>query len=146
VQLLYNVVESRHSVLIHRDAETAVHAWVQAHPDTMLRHYFLNGIQHFEQDAGAVLDRATIVVGAHVGCAHKELAQQVAIGCMHFHTVKTGIDGVAGSRFKVLHNLLDFRYSELVWCNSILEALRREGLVVRVDSRWSNRQLSAMEV
>jgi hypothetical protein len=45
--------------------------------------------EHFEKETCALLDRAAVAVGALVGTIAQKLVDQIAIGTVHFHAVKT---------------------------------------------------------
>ena len=71
-----------------------------------------NGIDyrrhHFFQKAQSVVTRATIGIAAQVGCRAQKLVNQVAVGAVNFHAIKTRSDGIQGSLAKVGHHLRDF--------------------------------------
>ena len=58
---------------------------------------FNTGICHFQQQPGAVFQRAAILVITQIGAVLQELVQQITIGTMYMHTVKTGSFGVNGA-------------------------------------------------
>ena len=59
---------------------------------------------HFQHQAGAVPDAAAIVVRALVGAGFQKLVQQVAVGAVDFHAVKTAGNGVARRMAEVQHD------------------------------------------
>nr|GEU28208.1 urease accessory protein G [Tanacetum cinerariifolium] len=69
-------------------ARRQVHAHAVGAPDGD------TGVGHFQHQAGAVVDRAAVVVGALVGFVLQELVEQVAVGAVDFHAVKTRCLGV----------------------------------------------------
>src|SRR5471032_3016390 len=55
------------------------------------------GVRHFEHQAGAVGDRAAVVVAAPVAAVLQELVEPVAVGAVHFDAVEAGLLGVFGA-------------------------------------------------
>jgi hypothetical protein len=60
----------------------------QADADAAAAHRLGHVAHHLQQQAGAVLDRAAVVVGAPVGAALEELVEQVAVGAVHLDAVE----------------------------------------------------------
>ena len=60
-----------------------------------------NGLGHragyFKHKAGAVLHAAAVLVGALVAGGVQELLQQVAVGAVQLHAIKTGFEGQLGA-------------------------------------------------
>lgn len=63
-----------------------------ADPDPASADLLGNGIDHLEEKAGAVLDRAAIGVRAFIGAGAQELVDQIAVGSMDLDAVESGFD------------------------------------------------------
>ncbi len=63
----------------------------QANAGAACANLFCNRIHDFQEEAGAVFDRAAIFVGALVGAGFQELLDQITVGGMDFDTVETGL-------------------------------------------------------
>lgn len=50
---------------------------------------------------------ATEAVGAQICCDRKELVHKVAVGAVDFHTVESGVDGIACRGSEIVYRLLD---------------------------------------
>jgi hypothetical protein len=70
-----------------------------------------HGRHHFQQQAGAVLDAAAVVVGAVVGAGLEELVDQVAVGGVDLDAVEAGADGVLRGVAVGLHDARDLSAS-----------------------------------
>ena len=55
-----------------------------------------NGIYDLEGEAGAVLDRAAVLIRTLVRHCLQELVDEIAIRAVDFNTVETGLDGILG--------------------------------------------------
>ena len=61
-----------------------------------------------EQEASAVLERASVLVGAMVGDGREELVDQVAVSTVDLDRVHASLVGAGGGGAKGLDDLLDF--------------------------------------
>ena len=61
-----------------------------------------DGVRHFEQEAGAVLDRTAVAIVALVRAVLQELVEEIAVRAMHLDAVKTGCFGVLRAATKGL--------------------------------------------
>ncbi|MNS51282.1 hypothetical protein D3C72_839520 [compost metagenome] len=68
---------------------------------------FRHRIDNFQQEAGAVFDRAAILIRALVGAGFQELLDQVAIGGMDFDAVETGLQSRACAAAVILEDEAD---------------------------------------
>lgn len=66
-----------------------------------------DGLDDLEQQTGAVLERAAVMVGALVGDRGQELVDQVAVGAVDLDSVHTGLVGADGALGERLHDLRD---------------------------------------
>ena len=105
-QLAHHMLEQRLRVALRRvvDGRDGREADAHAVGADLLRH---SG-HHFEQEAGAVFDAAAVRVGAVVGAVAQEGVDQVAMGAVDFHAVKTGGNGIGGGLTEVVHHTGDF--------------------------------------
>ena len=62
-----------------------------AHPDPVRTQDGTHRVDHLEQEARAVGDRAAIRVGALVGAVAQELIDEVAVRAMQFDAVEPGV-------------------------------------------------------
>ena len=67
-----------------------------------------NTLHHFHHQAGTVFDAAAVRVGTQVGAGAQKLVDQVAVGGMHFHAIKTRCNGVARGAAVVGHDARQF--------------------------------------
>ena len=63
-----------------------------------------HGLHDFLQKAGAVFNRAAIDIAALVAARAQKLVDQVTVGRMHLHAIKTRSHGVGGGPAVVFHN------------------------------------------
>jgi hypothetical protein len=66
------------------------------------------GIGNLEQDAGAVFDRTTELVGAMVGARLKKLVEEIAVGAMDLAAIEARTLGVLGGQAELLENGVNF--------------------------------------
>jgi len=70
-----------------------------------------HGVRHFEQEAGAILDRSAIAVVAPVAAVLQELVEQIAVRAMDLDAVEPGLFRVLGAMsigFDDVRKLLGF--------------------------------------
>ena len=82
-----------------------------------------DGLGDLDQNAGAVLERAAVVVGALVGDGAQKLGNQVAVCAVDLDHVEAGLDGADGGGLPGLDELLDLGDGHLL-------GVRVGGLVV----------------
>ncbi len=66
----------------------------QVHANAVRPPYRDGSVGHFEQEAGAVLDRAAVLVRPMVRTVLEELVRQVAVGAVDLDAVEAGDPGV----------------------------------------------------
>src|SRR3954449_12722120 len=66
-----------------------------------------DGPDHFQQEARAILQGPTILVGAIVDAGREKLGEQVPVGCMQLHAVEAGLARAPGASSERVHELLD---------------------------------------
>src|SRR5262245_24961623 len=115
--------------------------------DAQARTLGANGSSHrvddLEQEPHAVLDAASISVGALVGAVAQELIDQISIRAMHLDAVEAGRKSVTCPLRILRYDTGDLRRLKRAWRRDRLEAVRREGPCVRPDGRRGNRQGAA---
>ena len=80
----------------------------QAHTDTMRRPYRGYIIQNVVEQAHTVLDIAAVSIHAMITAIAQELINDVSIGTMDFHAIKTRLSGQFGAVSELHHNVPDF--------------------------------------
>ena len=67
-----------------------------------------DGVGHFEQEPGAVFDRAAVAVVALVGAVLQELIKQIAVRAVDLDTIEAGRFGVLGATAEGFNDAWDF--------------------------------------
>ena len=73
-----------------------------------------DGLGDLDENAGAVLEGAAVVVGALVGDGGKELGDEVAVSAVDLNHVEAGLDGTDGRGLPRLDELLDLSDGHLL--------------------------------
>lgn len=112
-ELVRHVVEQWLRVRVGRIVGRSDRREPQTYP--VAAYFLYHGLHDFEQQAGAVLDRATISVGAVVRAAAQELVEQVPVGAVNFHAIKAGTDGAVRRVPVVGHDAGQLIESQCAW-------------------------------
>lgn len=83
-----------------------------------------NGADDFEQEAGAVFERATVGVLAVVDGGTQELSDEIAVGAVEFDAIEARLLGPGGGLAELLDDLGDFVGGD----GAGFEAVERVGL------------------
>jgi hypothetical protein len=97
-------------------------------------------------EAGAVLRRAAVLIGAPVGRRGEELVEQVAVGAVDLHAVRSRRDGPAGRGDEVLQGCPELCGGHRLRHGVGLLALLGERLAVDGDRAWSKDAAAAVDV
>ena len=99
-------------------------------------------IGNFKQKAGAVFNGATISIAAGVGFVLQKLVDQIAIGGMNFHAIKTGTLGVFRTFGIGGDNAGYFRSFEGAWCDVIFLRAQQRDMSGRLNRARRDRQFT----
>ena len=105
-QLTGGIAERRRRVAVVHVVEAAEGR--QADADALLAPNPDHGLGDFQQQPGAVLHRAAVLIRARVRAVAQELIRQVAVRAVDLHAVKPGGLGVPGAVHVLLHDAGDF--------------------------------------
>jgi len=139
-QLAGDITEGFSQILITHVMQ--VGPWRQMHTDPASAPDFNRGIGHFEQQARAVFDAATVLVGTFVGAALQELVEQVTICAMYLDAVKTGGLGVLGARAVGLDNIGDLGSLQCAWYREINLGAYQADMALGGDGARGNRRFA----
>ena len=109
-------------------------------------HSVNHGLRHFAQQADAIFDCAAIIVGTQIGVVAQELVNQIAIGCVNLHPVKTCGHRIFGGMDIIRNNAWEFGNIERARFCVILFALWRMGQARGRGGRRRYRLRAAQEI
>ncbi|MNN54553.1 hypothetical protein D3C81_1693760 [compost metagenome] len=90
VELLNQVTVGRHDVAVGRRVTRIGCHWRKADANPVTAPDRNYGFGDFKRQSSPVLDRTAIAVSALIGGIAQKLVEQIAVGRMDFHTIKTG--------------------------------------------------------
>src|SRR4029077_1571810 len=122
-QLLCDIVKQRNRVAVRYSIPSS--AGRDAHRDTVSAPHRNHCVYHLQQEAGAILDRATIHVGSLVDAILQKLIGQVAVTRVKLDAIKSGsLCALAGFAI-VLDDARDFSDVQSAVRRRLLPSLRR---------------------
>ena len=108
--------------------------WGEAHTKAIRTYSSGHGVYDLAQEAQAVLQRATVSIIALVGMCGDELVDQITVGCVNFHAIETGVDGIACRLGVLPDQIADFSQIQCAWKRRLNQlADTRAGLNERLD-------------
>ena len=88
--------------------------WGQADAGALGADGLGDGARHLDCEAGPVLGRAAVAVGAVVRRRREELLQQVAVRAVDLHRVEAGLNRTAGRVGELAHDVADLLLAQLM--------------------------------
>ena len=90
---------------------------------------------YFQRESCAILNRTTILIGSLIGRIAQELIEQIAIGRVHFNTIKAGAFCACGSVSVLLDNVWDLGCFQRSRHGDVHHSLFCEGLAFGFNRR-----------